>query len=581
MKIHFLALMMAGGVGGASGQILFADATEAVGLGELRATRVVLVDLDGDTRPDIVVDRTRVFMNRVDEDGGGVRFVEVAEPGLPVVNAGDCLVFADIDNDGLRDAIVTRMVTDKLEEVLPTAWLAGNGDGTFGEPVAIEAAEPKTTACVAVGDVDGDGWLDLYLGNWYTKYGQSVEAFYNDLLMQTDEGVFERDALGEDQFPFSEDKDAGGRPTYGAMIVRLQEPGSGGAAQVLELSYGRRANRLWHFYASPSFGAVWIDEAPARGLDADEIRHGRYPEWLEERAKTDSRFDREDEKPFRSNGNTFDAAIGDVNNDGRFDVLLTTIAHGWAGESSDRTRLLLAQPTDDALGVFAPATEPMLDRVPKDPAEHRWNQGDLFGDLADFDNDGRMDVMLSSGDYPDNQRLRVWRQLPDGVFADVTSWSGLDNDGSQQISFGDLDLDGDVDVVVGQSFNRYPKAKRAGRTPTLKVYLSQAVERGRGHGLGLVLKGDPSLGVSRDALGAVVEVVVDDQDDGSKKMLRQLIGIGGHAGKQHAFELHFGLGKAQRARRVTIWWPGRDEPTVLGAMDAGRHVVDLREVLEK
>jgi len=558
-------------------QIQFVDATESLGLSGISAARVVLVDLDGNTSPDAVIDRTRVFLNR--PAGEGVRFVEVEAPNLPPVHDGDCLVFADVDNDGLRDAIITRHVTDKTDPVLPTAWCPGRGDGTFGDAIAIPAALPKTTACVAVGDVNEDGLLDLYLGNWYRKYGQGYEGYTNDLLIQqraADGSVmFVRQPLAEDDFEFDEDRDAGGRPTYGAMIAHFFDDAHTGRVfpAILELNYGRRWNRLWTIAADASGASDWHDLAAVIGFDGDEIRHGGYPAWLKERAKTDPRFDRADELPFRSNGNTFDAAVGDIDNDGLFDVLVTEIAHGWAGESSDRTRILLRSPQS---GELRASQRLSLDRLPGDPLVHNWNQGDLFGDFADFDLDGRLDVVVSSGDYPDNQRLRVWRQLDDGSLCDVTAWSGLDNDGSQQISLGDIDLDGDVDIIVGQSFFRYPASKKAQRKPTLKVYLNQAIERGAGNSLTILPRGDAAAGINLDGLGAVVRVEADLDGNGPGGVCmqtRQLVGIGGHAGKQHAFEQCFALGRAGQAERVTIWWPGRDEPTVLESVGPGRLVV--------
>ncbi len=656
----------------------FIDATGDVGLGGITASRLCLADLNGDGRPDVIAraiehgkpDRYRVFINRLDdgehapdhpESGSsratsprGFGFMELDRPaGLPAPQAGDCLVFADLDNDGRADAIFTRYLDVNnpkfVEPPAPsrTCWLKGNGDGTFGEPQIIEAAQRATTACIAIADLDTDGLLDLYLGNWYTKYGESNEAFTNDLLYQRwrhwgefadpadedkpkalrgplrerrpdDALIWIKRPLAEEGTPFDEDTDAAGRPTYGAMISALG---------VLELSYGRRANRLWTFDSSRSGivpqppgqalrEIVWpalVDSAPRLGLDGDADRSGKYPQWLKERARTDPRFDREDEKPFRSHGNTFDAAVGDVENDGDFDLFLAEITHAWAGPSSDRSRFLInglgENGADGApIGRFVEDPRLCVDRVPADPTVHNWNQGDLFCELADFDHDGRLDLLLSSGDYPDNQRLRLFRQQDDGTFKDVTAWCGLRNEGSQQISLGDVDGDGDLDILVGQSFNRLDAAQIAGRTPTLKVYLNQTIEkRHERERLGLLPAGElarnsielklvggaisasghppgdppganeaappaPSC-VSRDALGAVVRATIDLDGNPATPpvtVVRQLIGIGGHAGKQHEFLVHLPLGRSDQAERIEIYWPGSADPRVLEHVPGGR-----------
>jgi len=268
--------------------------------------------------------------------------------------------------------------------------------------------------------------------------------------------MFGRVKQSEDHYPFDEDGDPAGRPTYGAMIVPWG---------ILELNYGRRANRLWkvaqmsfdpfaplkHGQASYFGGNV----ASVSLVDGDEDRSGEYPEWLKERGKTDARFDRPNEKPYRSHGNTFDAAIGDIDNDGDLDLFVTEIRHGWAGDSSDKSRFLVNRgDRDTSIPAFDSSPKLSVDRIPADPTVRNWNQGDLFAELVDFDQDGRLDLLLSSGDYPDNQRLRVYRQQDDGRVVDVMAWSGLENEGSQQISLADVDLDGDMDVMVGQSFNR-------------------------------------------------------------------------------------------------------------------------------
>lgn len=617
----------------AHAQPVFTDATDAAGLGGISAARVCLADLNADGRPDAVIrqriagepDRYRVFLNQPADGAPGFRFVEVESPtGLPVPRDGDVLVFADIDGDGFADAVFARYLdvnnekfTEPESEPKRTAWLKGRGDGTFGPPSIIEAATPATTSAVAVGDIDRDGLLDLYLGNWYTRYGQSYEAFKNDLLAQrrAEGGVaFTRIRIAGEGLVFDESSDRAGRPTYGAMILSLWPDPSASRPALLDLNYGRRANRLWLHSAEEvawvgnptpeqrreAIDANWQDGAVTAGLDGDHVRHGVYPTWLKELAKEDPRFARQDEKRYRSHGNTFDAAVGDIDNDGDFDLFFAEITHAWAGESSDRSRFLVSELAQTDKLRFSSPPRLSVDRIPPVPPmkdwpegwRPRWNQGDLFCELADLDHDGRLDLILSSGDYPDeppyDQRLRIFHQQEDGTFKDVTSASGIDHVGSQQISLGDVDGDGDLDILVGQSFTRFTKEMIDARTPpgpVVRVFLNQAAERRAAAGLPadsitLKLVGDESMGINRDALGAIVEMVTE-VDGREVRQLRQLIGVGGHAGKQHEFLVHFGLGGAAEAKRIEVRWPAaRPVTTVLEGVPAGRHTVRAAEPTE-
>jgi len=304
----------------------------------------------------------------------------------------------------------------------------------------------------------------------------------------------------------------------------------------------------------------WQDVAQRMKLDGDAIRHGRHPQWLKERAKTDPRFDRDDEPPFRANGNTFDAAVGDFDADGQLDVLLTEITHGWAGESSDPSRVLIRE--DGFAGpLFVARDELSLDRSPIDPTVRSWNQGDIYGAMADLDLDGRLDVLVCSSDYPDNQRLRIWRQQADGSLVDVTSWSGIDHIGAGQPALLDFDLDGDLDVAVGQSFTRLNNAQRAGRAPRIRLFENRSADRDDRASIVLRLQGDPSLGINRDAVGTSVRTITA-LDGAQITRVAHVVGPGGHQGKQGTLALVFAVGP-EGAASVEVTWPDRDGTTTL------------------
>jgi hypothetical protein len=72
--------------------------------------------------------------------------------------------------------------------------------------------------------------------------------------------------------------------------------------------------------------------------------------------------------------------------------------------------------------------------------------------LFDFDNDGRLDLyFLQNGGPRSSSRNRLFRQLPNGKFKDVSEDSGLDISGHNMgVAIGDVNNDGWPDVVVTQ-----------------------------------------------------------------------------------------------------------------------------------
>ncbi len=236
-------------------------------------------------------------------------------------------------------------------------------------------------------------------------------------------------------------------------------------------------------------------------------------------------------------------AIGDYDGDGRFDIAVTN----YEGETNalyrNRGSLLFA----DRRFVSGLA-EPTLRRL-------------AFGVAAgDFDHDGDLDLAFANGHVRDNaaefnrssryrQPNQVFANLGDGRFREVTA-AGLDfAAASRGLAAGDLDGDGDLDLVISNVDAGAEVYANLSPPPTagwLQVDL-----RGRHNRFGI---------------GARIDV-----EAGGRLQVRE-VRCGESYMSQHALTAHFGLGNARRVERLTVRWPDGAK-RVLRGLPAGRRIV--------
>lgn len=514
------------------------------GLPVFEARRVSTVDLDGDGFADLVFNAgERVFRNAPAADGASRTFIETTETsGLkPKEGRGaDVVAFGDVDNDGDVDCFYGRnrdLSTPEKQakdDGLRSEIRLNDGKGHFTATAKSGVGEhAETTSAATFVDVDRDGVLDLFVGSWYVNYGDdALECHPSRLYHGVGDGTFvdvteKAGLLGVSESGRRESR----RPIYGVSHVDWDGDGD---EDLLACAYGRQWNQLWRNNGDGTF----TDVADATNFDGDDDESGKYPPEIRQIKQL---ADRPDEKPFRSNGNTFDCPAADFDGDGDFDVFLGEITHWWAGPSSDRSTLLVNQ---GAAKGFAFAREER--GLVREHKEARWNQGDIFAGWIDVDGDGFEDLFIASGDYPDDQRLRLFEQGAGHAFWETTRERGVDWSNCSQPTVADLDHDGRPELVLGNS-NMRATAEQAKARELRPAVFSMP---GGAHFVRLALEGKGKGGANRSAIGARVVV-----RSGDLVATREIFGSRGCGGQVDEFTLTVGLGARPSIDSIEVRWP--------------------------
>src|SRR5258705_2546599 len=173
---------------------LFEDWSERTGIKGIEGARVAFADLDGDGRPDAVIEATRILLNR---EGKWLR--RAADAEFLVTPGGrrpQAVQFGDVNNDGKLDLAFCFMADLKNPEFKDDGrrneiWI-GDGKGGFmpAKDSGIGAqGEMSVTACFF--DYDRDGILDLFVGNWYERPFKAPEGYPSRLFRGPGNGAFQ------------------------------------------------------------------------------------------------------------------------------------------------------------------------------------------------------------------------------------------------------------------------------------------------------------------------------------------------------------------------------------------------------
>jgi hypothetical protein len=342
----------------------FEDVTEKAGLqGVGYGMGVAVADYDNDGHEDLFV--TAYGGNRLYHNNGNCTFTDVTDKaGVAGSGWSSSAAWVDLDNDGLLDLVVDRYVTWDWEDV----WCGEHREGYRGychpdvfQPITmlvyhndrnghftevshkLGLDKPAKALGIAFGDYDRDGRMDIFVAN------DSMPEF---LFHQKKDGAFEEVGLETGAAVNAEGQ------TYAGMGVDFADYDNDGWPDIIvdDLANQRYAlyqnNRDGTFnYASgeSGIGAMtllhsgwslrfldydndgWKDLLVAQGHDLDTIERinpqFRYREPMLLARNTGQRFT----DVSSISGDIFHEAwvgrgmaVGDIDNDGRLDAVVTT-----------------------------------------------------------------------------------------------------------------------------------------------------------------------------------------------------------------------------------------------------------------
>jgi enediyne biosynthesis protein E4 len=497
---------------------MWAERYEPFALGSC-GTGVAIGDYDGDGRPDVCIvnkcDPVRLYRNL-----GEFRFSDVtATAGL--VNPADggwnqAACFVDINNDNLPDLSVTRLGA-------PNQLYVNQGGGVFREEAASRGfALTDASGVASFADYDRDGWLDCYVQTNLLDARSGSKGRRDRLLHNRGDGSFEEVT---------------------------------GSAGIDGETQGHSA--IWWDYDADG----WADLYVANDFAAPDrlYRNNRNGTFTDVLAVTLPHC------PLFAMGSD----CGDLDGDGLEDLMVADMV-----PSSRRADLRsMAEMRRKQVENPDPswAVQVIGNALYRNTGLRRLGEVAHFAGLAatdwtwsvrfeDLDQDGRLDVHVTNGmvrDFfdadllvrcaglsRDEQRRLIraapilrthnlaYRNVGNFKFEECGASWGLDElSVSFGAAFGDLDGDGDLDLVYTH-FEGVPTVLR-----------NDGIS---GNGIRIALHGTRS---NRMGFGARVEL-----ESESGRQVRTLLSARGYLSASEPV-VHFGLGEDRTVRRLVISWP--------------------------
>lgn len=453
MKTSFLLLaLLILANHGLFAQLSYVDRSLRAGIFDLGSNHGVSIgDINNDGLEDVYVAvRTAGTTNKLYLNRGGIMFEEIGvQAGVADIGASTAATWGDINNDGFIDLYVGN--TDS-----PNMLYLNNGDLTFTniteEAMVGDEFDPRS---VHFADVDNDGWLDIYVHNFDTQnvlYKNNGDKTFSDFTLES-----------------------------GALDI------------------------------GPAMGTIFFDMDDDGDQDLYVLNDGSKNAFFKNNG--DGTFENISEGSGLDIGcSCMGADFGDYDLDGDYDIYITNwginflFENNGDGTFTDKGEFFEVDDKGVGWGTF-------------------W---------FDYDNDGYQDIYLANNQSLSNVPNILYRNKGGNEFEVVSTDSPIE---SPFTSFGtaavDVDNNGFQDIVVanwgGNSRNRlYVNENREGNAILIKA-----------------------IGTKSNASAIGANVIIKA---GGKQQMDQVNGATGYA-SQSSLVLHFGLGELEVIDELIVKWP--------------------------
>jgi hypothetical protein len=497
----------------------FRDVTETFGLNDLYAVTFNAVDLNFDGHTDLVLlpsyySRPKFYLWNSTLN----KFLPWAHDPLPLDFKASFLLFYDINKDQVPD-LISSVLNQKSEITqIPIKIFWGKihkGIISFLPDEKALDLPPGPHSGMSLIDYDLDGWVDLFISNWFENKNNQFLPL-PDRLIRNAQGKFQDVShllKGETDKASNQLYAPNARPTYGASTCDIDQ---NGWPDILTVSSSGYKNKLWMNLKDSTSGLRYFEDfGPVSNYASDP--NGSLIST--------------------GGGRTFFSACSDYNNDGIMDVFLGELSHSYDNESVDRSSILTG--SRESFPPYFLRTEYLSDAH----SDH-WNQGDRRGVWVDYNLDGRIDLLVDNSGFPPFSRLVLFEQDKNHSFFNISTKAGIDIVNPTGTVVLDINKDGAPDILTSQN-----NIRNSDIPP--RLFLFQNTLKKTGKSLKVHLNGIKS---NTDGIGALLTLALRIN---KKKMIqkRWVEYSQGGLPSQNESGVVFGIPKDARIQYLKVRWP--------------------------